>query len=155
LPYVDLNHCNEREALANTGVPTLDDAVGEFLSAGAQLVLVTDGPQGARAFTDDREVAQGGLRVDTIDVTGCGDAFCAGAIDVLDEHDSPPLGDLGPGRLAEILIRAQAVGESAATAIGCVEGVSAPMADGILAKQRCKVRQTTESKKRHRGGEEA
>jgi hypothetical protein len=28
------------------------------------------------------------------------------------------------------------------------------MVDGVLAKQRAKVRQTTESKKRHRGGEE-
>lgn len=155
LPYVDLIHCNEREALVNTGARTLDDAVGEFLSAGAELVLVTDGPQGARAFTDDWEVAQGGFRVDTIDVTGCGDAFCAGVIDVLDEQGSSPLGDLGPDRLAELLIRAQAVGASAATAVGCVEGVSAPMADGILAKQRVKVRRTTERKKRHRRGEGA
>lgn len=150
LPFVDLIHCNEREALINTGAPTLEAAIESFLSAGVELVLVTDGPHGARAFTGAWEVTQHGFRVHTIDVTGCGDAFCAGVIHYLDEHDSPPLHDLGPDELAELLIVAQAVGASAATAVGCVEGVSAGMTDRILAGQSDTVRQQTEKRQRRR-----
>ena len=143
LPYVDLLHCNEREALINTGASTLADAVDTFLAAGVQLVLVTAGARGAQAFTASRHVTQPGFAVTVVDVTGCGDAFCAGVIDFLHDHDGGGLDRLGTAQLAELLIRAQAVGASAATAVGCVDGVSRLMIDSILAEQGDTVRDQT------------
>lgn len=148
LPHVDLLHCNEREALVNTGAPTLEGAVDEFLHAGVDLVLVTGGARGARAFTGSWEVDQRGFEVDAIDATGCGDAFCAGVIAYLDEHEPPRLDDLDPDELTELLLHAQAVGASAATAVGCVEGVSAATTAVILAEQRDRVRHATQTKGR-------
>ncbi|MDH3425855.1 MAG: PfkB family carbohydrate kinase [Acidimicrobiia bacterium] len=148
LPFVDLLHCNEGEALINTGARTMEAAVEEFLDAGVKLVLVTDGEQGARAFTGSWEVAQSGFRVDSIDATGCGDAFCAGVLLFLDEHGLPPFGDLGPDELTELLISGQAVGASASTAVGCIEGVSAETTTAILAEQGNAVRQATQTNER-------
>lgn len=148
LGRVDILHANEREALVTTGAPTIDAAVAEYLGAGVKLVLVTDGEHGARAFTHGWEIAQGGFRVEAIDTTGCGDAFCAGVIHHLDERGLSPLDDPGPDELTELLLYAQAVGASAATAIGCIEGVSAVTTGGILTDQGEAVRQTTRSTQR-------
>jgi sugar/nucleoside kinase (ribokinase family) len=151
LGHVDLLHCNEREALINTGAATLQAAIEEFVGAGVRLVLVTDGEQGARAFTRGWEVTQRAFRVETIDATGCGDAFCAGVLRYLDDNDPLALDELGPGELTELLLYAQAVGASAATATGCVEGVSGETAQRIFAEQGEALRQTTRTNEQWRG----
>ncbi len=148
LPHVDLVHCNRREALINTGADTLEEAVDAFLGSGVSLVLVTGGEQGAEAFTKTRRVAQPGFRVDAVDATGCGDAFCAGVIGYLHEHEPPALEDLGADDLTELLLHAQAVGASAATAVGCVEGVSRDGVASILAGQSNTVRNATRESER-------
>jgi sugar/nucleoside kinase (ribokinase family) len=143
LRLADIVHCNEREALINTGTNTLEDAVKVFLDAGVKLVLVTSGEKGAHAFSNGRQVTQARFRVDTVDATGCGDAFCAGVVDYLQEQPAPNLDGLGPEELTELLMRAQAVGASAATAIGCVGGVSGTKVASLLAEQGNSVREQT------------
>ncbi len=144
--HVDIVHGNEREVLINTRAETLEEAVEVLLSAGVGLTLVTDGERGARAFTATQEITQSGFRVDAIDATGCGDAFCAGVIDYLEEYDLPRINQLRPDQLTEMLLHAQAVGASAATAVGCVAGVSAATVAAILAQQSESVRNTTQER---------
>ncbi len=136
LARADIVHCNQIEARVATGAATVEQAVAGFLSAGVSLVLITSGGDGATAYTPTHRIAQPGFAVDVVDVTGCGDAFCAGAVFDLTEHDaSTAVGDLQPDRIARLLVHAQAAGAAAATAVGCVEGVSAPLVDQIVARQ--------------------
>lgn len=146
LPFVDIVHCNEREALINTGANTLEEAVDVFIEGGVELVLVTSGERGAQAYTEVRQVTQPGFRVEVVDATGCGDAFCAGIIGHLAGIGGRAA--LGADELAELLLQAQAVGASAATAVGCVEGVTATGVASILSEQGSTVRSQTSEKDR-------
>lgn len=139
LPYVDIIHCNEKEAMAVTGAPTVEGAVKSLLDRGPQVVLLTSGAAGARAATSAHAVAQPGFQIEAVDATGCGDAFCAGVIEWLIQFASTPtrstLEEMTTDQLAELLAHAQAVGASAATAAGCVEGVSRRLVEELRTAQ--------------------
>lgn len=150
LSRVDIIHCNEREALVNTGRENLDDAVDEFLDAGVSLVLVTGGGHGARARTQELDVSQEAFRVETVDATGCGDAFCAGVILHLEQAAVTNVAGLGADQLGLLLLDAQAAGAAAATAAGCTAGVRRTTRDAILAAQQARVVNTTETIARRR-----
>jgi sugar/nucleoside kinase (ribokinase family) len=147
LPFVDIVHCNRDEAMTVTGAPTVEAAVTSLLDRGPQAVLLTSGASGAQAITTAHRVTQPAFQVDVVDATGCGDAFCAGVIEWLAGFGSTPtrstLGALTPNDLAEMLAYAQAVGASAATETGCVEGVSRRLVDGLRASQGPRVRADT------------
>lgn len=146
LRFADVVHCNPREATANTGAVTVDEAVERLLASGVGLVLLTEGDRGAGAFSPEWEVRQPAFVVDTVDPTGCGDAFCAGAIRFLGGRGHP--GGLDPDELKELLVEAQAVGASAATGVGCVEGVVAATVTEIMGAQGAEIRQGTGITKR-------
>lgn len=130
----DVVHCNEIEARVATGASTVREAVDRILAAGVSLVLITAGGEGASAHTRRHRIDQPGFEVDVVDVTGCGDAFCAGvAFDLAEDRGS--IGRLEPDRIARLLARSQAVGAAAATAVGCVEGVGAPLVEQIMTGQ--------------------
>ena len=152
LPFVDIVHCNEGEALTVTGAATIDEAVGIFLDGGVAMMLVTSGERGARVVTNRYDVVQSGFHVPTVDPTGCGDAFCAGAIEWLTRFESPParstLGSLGSDDLTDLLAHAQSVGASAATKPGCVEGVSKEGAQWIWSEQSDRVLLNTHTRRR-------
>lgn len=152
LEHVDVVHCNEHEALLATGARDLDDAVDVLLDGGAGLVLLTSGGGGAHAVTPRDWVTQRGYRVDVVDATGCGDAFCAGAIAWLAATASPPTRETVDGLdaddLALLLAHAQAIGASAATAVGCVEGVSRRRVDELRAGQTTRVLSQTRATSR-------
>ena len=134
----------------NTAAPTLDAAVDQFIDAGAALVLVTGGEQGARAYTRDLEVSQEAFRVETVDATGCGDAFCAGVISYLEHTGIAAIADLSPAELGDLLVAAQATGAAAATAAGCTAGVHPETRDHILDTQQDKISDTTQTIPRRR-----
>jgi ribokinase len=146
LRRADIVHCNELEARTVMGVSSLDEAVRAILSHGVRLVVVTSGDAGASAFTRTHRITQRGYRVDAVDATGCGDAFCAGLALALDQPGVDELGQ-DPDSVVGLLALAQAVGASAATAVGCVEGVSAPLVERLVADQGADLRvDTTVSK---------
>lgn len=135
LRHASVVHCNEFEARVALSAATIDEAVAGFISHGVELVLITSGEEGAAAFTRSHRITQPGFAVDVIDVTGSGDAFCAGFIHALagsGEH-------LDPETLPRMLRAAQATGAAAATAVGCVEGVSAELVDRLVAEQGARV----------------
>lgn len=63
------------------------DVARDWLTLGPNLVIVTRGPQGAVAVTDDEVVEVGGLDVDVADTVGAGDSFSSAMLAWLDEHD--------------------------------------------------------------------
>jgi len=90
LPNIDVLICNEKEAASIAGVmcdptsrPTwkeLETAVQKLQRAGAPLVVVTLGPEGAIAAQSDPLYwwYQPNRELPVVDATGCGDAFAAG-----------------------------------------------------------------------------
>ncbi len=136
LRHADIVHCNEIEALVATGAATIEEAVAGFFSHGVALVLITAGATGATAYTPTHRIMQEGFRVDVVDVTGCGDAFCAGFVHGLAASGDPlAAAGFAPEEAARMLLTAQAVGASAATAVGCVEGVSSSLVHQIMTEQ--------------------
>lgn len=152
LPFIDIIHCNEGEALAVTGGASVEEAVAVFLDGGAEMILITSGERGARAVTRRLDVFQPGFHVSTVDLTGCGDAFCAGIIEWLTRFQSPPvsstLDGLGAEDLAQLLAHAQSIGASAATKAGCVEGVSKEVVQQIWSEQSDRILMNTTTRRR-------
>ncbi len=67
---------NRREALLITGEQTPEKAA-EVLAAQVEIVVITLGPEGAMARSDDRVVHAPGFEMKVVDTTGAGDLLCA------------------------------------------------------------------------------
>ncbi len=149
LHFVDAVHCNEKEAMINTGKNDPEKAVKELLNQGAKVIFLTKGKNGAEIITEDFRISQPGFqKVKAIDATGCGDAFCAGVIYKLAEYNQfEDVRKLSEENLKELLVFAQATGASAVTQPGCVEGVSMQTVDEILNQEKREIIKKTIIKK--------
>ncbi|MGW3117773.1 carbohydrate kinase family protein [Streptomyces sp. NPDC001107] len=80
LPYVDHLLPNDDQVLGFSEEQDLVTGAKKFLAAGAGLVAVTRGGDGALLVTADGTETVPAFEVDVVDTTGCGDAFSAGFI---------------------------------------------------------------------------
>lgn len=80
LPYVDHLLPNEDQVLGFTGEKDLVAGAKKLLDAGAGLVAVTRGGDGALLVTPRGTERVPAFAVDVVDTTGCGDAFSAGFV---------------------------------------------------------------------------
>lgn len=88
------------------------------------LVVVTEGPQGARAvLRGGSPVVMPGFRVDVAETTGCGDAFMAGMLFCLLEFADDKLKSLNETRLRDILRFANACAAIVATRHGAANSM--------------------------------
>jgi ribokinase len=87
--------------------------------AAGQTMIVTLGPDGARAITDQGEVAVPALKVTPVDTTGAGDTFCGYLADGLDRGLT----------LDDAMRRAAAAGSIACTRAGAQPSI--PYADEV------------------------
>ncbi len=119
LPQVDLLKVNEGELALLTGGDDPAERARSLLEKGPRLVVVTLGPEGSYFQT-----ARGGkyvpaFKVDTIDATGCGDAFIAGLLWQFISH-----GDwraqLSVERMSEVVRYANGVGALTALKLGVI-----------------------------------
>ncbi|MBY8338452.1 carbohydrate kinase family protein [Streptomyces spinosirectus] len=78
LPYVDFLLPNDDQVLGFSEEQDLVTGARKFLAAGAGLVAVTRGGDGALLVTPDGTDTVPAFDVDVVDTTGCGDAFSAG-----------------------------------------------------------------------------
>ncbi|MFI6654584.1 carbohydrate kinase family protein [Streptomyces sp. NPDC050523] len=78
LPYVDFLLPNDDQVLGFSEEEDLVTGAKKFLAAGAGLVAVTRGGNGALLVTADGTETVPAFDVEVIDTTGCGDAFSAG-----------------------------------------------------------------------------
>ncbi|RKY03440.1 hypothetical protein DRP77_06100 [Candidatus Poribacteria bacterium] len=151
LKFADVFHCNDMEARSVTGEGELEGAARKLIESGVKLLLVTMGERGAMAVTRSFLVSQPPFRIEPIDPTGAGDAFCAGAIKwLLDEFGdglrSIDPGDLRPNRLIDLLAFCQAVGATACMGVGTTSGVSIDGARRLIEEQGSRVKEGSEVK---------
>jgi sugar/nucleoside kinase (ribokinase family) len=78
LPYVDVFLPNLDQAAALTGLADPVPIARRLLAAGAPAVVLTMGDQGSLYLSRHERVHTPAFRVEVVDTTGCGDAFCAG-----------------------------------------------------------------------------
>ena len=147
--FVDAVHCNEKEAMINTGKDNIQEAIQTLLEKGAKVIFLTKREKGAEIITKDFRISQPGFqKVKAIGAAGCGDAFCAGVIYKLAEYNQfEDVRKLSEENLKELLVFAQAAGASAATQPGCVEGVSKQTVDEILNQEEREIMEKTIIKK--------
>jgi fructokinase len=119
LPHVDLLKINEGELALLTGSEDPADTAKSLLEKGPQLVVVTLGPEGSYFQTAEGGRHLPAFKVDTVDATGCGDAFIAGLLWQFISH-----GDwreqLSVERMGEVLHYANAVGALTAQGLGVI-----------------------------------
>jgi fructokinase len=100
----------------------VSDRAGELLALGPKLVFITEGGQGARAYTAEHEVKLHADPVTVVDTVGAGDTFNAGLLAELQKAgllSKPALAHLSRGAIEAALslaIRAAAVTVSRAGA---------------------------------------
>jgi sugar/nucleoside kinase (ribokinase family) len=78
LPYVDYLLPNDDQILGFSGEGDLVTGAKKLVAAGAGLVAVTRGGEGALLVTAEGTEAVPAFEIDVVDTTGCGDAFSAG-----------------------------------------------------------------------------
>jgi fructokinase len=134
VPLVDLVKVNEVEIALLVDHDDLDVASQRLLDPGPKLCVATLGPEGSYF-----RVAQGGghvppFRVDTVDATGCGDAFVAGLLCQLVRADWRE--QLSVARMREIVRYANAVGALTSLTQGVIPALpTAAQVEAFLAHQ--------------------
>ncbi|MGC8627540.1 MAG: carbohydrate kinase family protein [Acidimicrobiales bacterium] len=97
-------------------------AATRLLSAGVELVVITDGPKGATAFHGNgAQVHVPAPTVDVVDTIGAGDTFSAGLLAWLFDHDllrPAALATIGTDELLSALAQAVMASASACTRAG-------------------------------------
>ena len=80
LPKANLLKVNEVELKLLSGRDGLEQAAGSLLGKGPELIVVTLGAQGSFYCTAQTSGFVEAFKVETVDATGCGDAFIAGLL---------------------------------------------------------------------------
>jgi fructokinase len=80
IPNVDLLKINETEVQILGGGDDVDAACAALLELGPSLIVVTLGPEGSGFWIAEGSEHVPAFRVETVDATGCGDAFVAGLL---------------------------------------------------------------------------
>lgn len=109
LPKVDLVKVNEIELDLLTGSEELEIGTQALLSHGPKLCVVTLGAEGSFFQNGEDWGFIPGFEVETVDATGCGDAFIAGLLTQLVKHGQTP-GQSSAKELTNTLRYANAVG---------------------------------------------
>ena len=141
IPQVDLLKVNEselalltgQELLASTAEDALHALCGVLLGLGPTSIMVTLGPAGSYFRVADAGAFVPGWDVETVDATGCGDAFVAGLLVGLLAAPAWHT-QLKPERFVELVRYANAVGALTATRQGVISALpTAKEVDGFLA----------------------
>ena len=119
LPLADLVKVNETEMELITGQANLDSGSHALMASGPQLCVATLGAKGSY-FNNGHDAAFiPGFDVETVDATGCGDAFIAGLLTQIVAMDKR-LADIPAAQLTQALRYANAVGALTALTQGVI-----------------------------------
>lgn len=134
VPHVDLLKVNAGELALLAGRQELEQACRSLLNLGPALCVVTLGAQGSY-FQTRKEAGQiPGFRVETVDATGCGDAFVAGLLTRL-ARLADWRSQISAETLAPALRYANAVGALTALTMGVIPALpTASQVEQFLAK---------------------
>ncbi|NIM93998.1 MAG: hypothetical protein GTO18_09855 [Anaerolineales bacterium] len=128
LPLVHLVKVNDVELKLLTGTDDLEAGSNRLLDEGPELCVVTLGPEGSYFQIASVGEYVSPFRVDTVDATGCGDAFVAGLLVKL-ISDGEWQDKMERDRLFKILRYANAVGAITALTLGVIPAL--PTADQV------------------------
>jgi len=137
LHLIDVLHCNVRESTALTGESDPVIAANFLIERGVGLIAITSGSRGLTAATKKSKLRMPAFKVNTVDPTGAGDAFCAGVIQGLlsepVERENLPI--ISQGVLKRILIQGAAAGATCVTAAGATKAVTRELVDNLIREQ--------------------
>ena len=125
LPSVDLLKLNEVELKLITGSDQPESAK-DLLALGPRLILVTLGEKGSWYFHRSGSGFIAAYRVETVDATGCGDAYLAAIHAKLLDLDELDLDSLIDKQLIEMVKYASAVGAITAQRMGAIPSLPRP-----------------------------
>lgn len=148
LKHVDILHVNTSELRSITMCDNVEEGLRKLHDLGVRLPIVTDGEAGVIALHMGKYVQQPGFKVDVIDPTGAGDAFCAGLLKKIYEKEirRSGLSNLKHDELIEMLLFAQAAGAACVGSIGTTTGVSLKRVVELLKSQGERVLSLTQIK---------
>jgi fructokinase len=119
--HADIVKASDEEArqLFGFGDDADADALADALLAmGPSMVMITQGAQGATIATQRQRLQQPAPTVVTIDATGAGDAFVAGALSAWSSSTETSLADASPSLLLAMVTTGNAWGAACTTAMG-------------------------------------
>ncbi len=119
IPLVDLVKVNEAELALLTGSEQLQDGSQSLLSHGPKLCVATLGAKGSFFNNGHESAFIPAFEVETIDATGCGDAFIAGLLTRL-VKDGQKADEISQDQLTTALRYANAVGALTALTQGVI-----------------------------------
>jgi fructokinase len=119
LPLVDLVKVNETELELLSGQADLEHSSQALLAYGPKLCVVTLGAKGSFYHNGRDSDFIPGFPVETIDATGCGDAFIAGLLTQI-VMTGKPVKDFSADQLTQALRYANAVGALTALTQGVI-----------------------------------
>ena len=124
-PYADIVKLSDDEVTFIFDTKDYGAAIRHIQARfGAKLVIVTRGPRGAMTISGGRLYESPAFDVDTIDTTGAGDCFFAGALHCLLSYNKPA-DCLTPDETERMLAFANASGSLASTKLGAVSSLPA------------------------------
>lgn len=140
LEWVDVLHCNNREAEGITGKSDVAEALRVLNRHGVKLAVITAGKDGLAAKYGHETMAMPAFTVPVVDPTGAGDAFCAGAIRYLTKsmrgrHGSNTI-DLTRREFLDLLLEGEACGAACVTDAGTTKAVTIGNVLRILGEQK-------------------
>lgn len=145
MKWIDVFHCNDKEASSITNESDVMGAIRSLADAGPRIVAVSLGGKGLVAATRKRLVRMKAFRVRVVDPTGAGDAFCAGTIyrlhRLIQRRNDQSLA-LTEDELVGVLLEGEAAGAACVTAVGTTSAVTRQNVDMLLDTQGSKVRKS-------------
>lgn len=138
LKWTDIFHCNDNEASRITGKEEPEKAIKALINEGARLVIVSMGEKGLIAGTKEVILEMPAFKVQLIDPTGAGDAFCAGMIYGMIQmmrHGRLEITRLQTKNLIRILLEGEAAGAACVTAVGTTTAVTRDKVNQLLKEQ--------------------
>lgn len=148
LESTDIFHGNLTEVSNVTGKSGLEESAEALNKMGVALALVTLGEEGLYARTRRWSIRLDAFKVDAIDPTGAGDAFCAAIIHHLITENVESVEEIDAEKALDMLIYASAVGASATTKEGTTAGVSPQFIENLIEEQGKELRERAEIKLR-------
>lgn len=137
-PYIDIFHCNNLEVAEMTGERDLENAIEALMKHGVKMPIVSIGAKGIVAGYERGIYYMPPFKVEMIDPTGAGDAFCSGIIRMLTELKGEELRqglELDEEELIRVLAYGQATGAICVTAVGTTTAVEEKKVSELLMRQ--------------------
>lgn len=120
LPFADMVKLSEEELEFLTGIKDIEEAAGKLLAEfNIPLLFVTCGANGSYVFSGNQNAFVPGFTVQSMDTTGCGDAFFAGVLHGLLEKNLLGI-PFSKEDMKDILLTGNAMGAIVATKKGAI-----------------------------------